>query len=150
MVEYSAVVLNHGVHPSESLIKRSGFLRGILLVASAILLKTARFRADFPAHAQWLVSAIGADYFDRASVVYFGKHGSDRGLAHVRYLRTVDRLVLLDTNVTDNGLAQLKGLSNLKWLALSNTQVTDAGVEELQRALPTLKIVLIRSPATGL
>jgi hypothetical protein len=51
MVEYSAVVVNHGVHPSESLIKRSGFLRGILLVASAILLKTARFRADYPAHA---------------------------------------------------------------------------------------------------
>ena len=81
----------------------------------------------------WLVSAIGVDYFDRASVVYFFKDGSDKGLAHVKDLRTLDSLVLLGTNVTDDGLAPLHGLTNLSNLCLSGcTQITDAGLVHLK------------------
>ena len=46
MVEYSDVVTNYGVHPSESLIQWSGSSRGIFLVASAILLRNRGFHVD--------------------------------------------------------------------------------------------------------
>ena len=51
MIEYSAVVVNYGVHPSESLIKGSGSSRGILLNAPLMSLRNRGFHVDYLGHA---------------------------------------------------------------------------------------------------
>jgi internalin A len=90
---------------------------------------------------------------------------TDAGLAHVKGLINLRRLVLDGTDVTDDGLVRLNGLTNLRVLKLSyaritdaglvhlkgltkltkldlrGTRVTDAGVEELRQALPGLTIL---------
>ena len=43
--------------------------------------------------------------------------------------------------MTDAGLEHLKELKQLKYLNLSGTNVTDDGVQDLQKALPSLRIV---------
>ena len=50
----------------------------------------------------------------------------------------------MDTGVTDAGLAHLKGLSTLKKLLASDGQFTDSGVKELRRSLPRLSISRLR------
>ena len=47
MVGYSAVVVNHGVHLSESLIQWSGSSRGLFSITSAILLRNRGFHIDY-------------------------------------------------------------------------------------------------------
>jgi hypothetical protein len=59
MVKYSAVVVNHGVHPSGSLIQWSGSSKGIFLLASATLLRDGGFHINYLGHAH-LDTAIGA------------------------------------------------------------------------------------------
>ncbi len=52
-------------------------------------------------------------------------------------LRTVD---LTDCHVTDRGLAALGGLTSLERLTLKGTDVTVAGVKSLRRTVPNLKV----------
>lgn len=52
-------------------------------------------------------------------------------------LRTVD---LTDCHVTDRGLAALGGLTSLERLMLKGTDVTVAGVKSLRRTVPNLKV----------
>jgi internalin A len=70
-----------------------------------------------------------------------GTQVTDAGLAHLKGLTNLSVLDLGDTQVTDAGLAHLKGLTNFSSLNLNGTHVSDAGAKELQRALPSLRIV---------
>ena len=66
---------------------------------------------------------------------------TDAGLRHLKGLNGLTRLSLCSAQVTDDGLAHLKGLTNLRILGLRETKVTDDGKKELERALPSLKII---------
>jgi internalin A len=61
--------------------------------------------------------------------------------AHLQGLPNLERLDLRRTDVADAGLPHLKELTNLTVIDLGGTQVTDTGVRELQRALPSSKII---------
>jgi hypothetical protein len=52
----------------------------------------------------------------------------------------LDTLSLEGPRVTDAGVAHLKGLKQLKNLMLLNTEVTEKGRSDLRRALPELKV----------
>jgi hypothetical protein len=56
----------------------------------------------------------------------------DVGLVHLRGLRRLESLSLIDCAVTDAGLANLAGLTALQDLDLRGTQVTDAGLVHLK------------------
>jgi hypothetical protein len=72
---------------------------------------------------------------------------TDAGLPHLAVLQSLEMLDLGGTRVTDVGLEHLESLSNLEELWLAGTKVTDAGVTELQRALPTARILWDKSTA---
>ena len=65
---------------------------------------------------------------------------TDAGLKELAGLKNLQSLDLWYTGITDAGLKELAELKSLQVLNLPSL-VTDAGVAELQRALPTLKIV---------
>jgi hypothetical protein len=65
---------------------------------------------------------------------------TDDGLKNVADLRTLERLLLSDTDITDAGLLHLEGLSAATSITLARTKVTAAGVRRLQAALPNCKI----------
>jgi Ricin-type beta-trefoil lectin domain-like/Leucine Rich repeat len=71
-----------------------------------------------------------------------GTKVADAGLTELAGLKGLQTLDLHNTQVTDAGLKELAGLRALQRLDLGHTQVTDAGAAELQKALPTLTIVL--------
>jgi internalin A len=66
---------------------------------------------------------------------------TDAGLERLKGLTYLDELRLGKTNITDAGLVHLKGLGQLRTLYLWDTRVTDAGIKDLQKSLPTCKIV---------
>jgi hypothetical protein len=75
-------------------------------------------------------------------------HFTDDGLAHLHHLK---RLISLDidcgeTRFTDAGLVHLEGLQSLQMIFLQNTLVTPVGVARLQRAIPSLRDVLVTPP----
>jgi serine/threonine protein kinase len=59
------------------------------------------------------------------------KATGDRGLAPIRGLRRLHKLVLANTKVGNAGLAHLRGLTGLDVLILTETPVGDAGLEHL-------------------
>ena len=65
----------------------------------------------------------------------------DAGLAHLTGLENLWYLNLYGTKVTDAGLKSLAGLKKLQNIYLWQSQVTEAGVNELQKELPTAKII---------
>jgi hypothetical protein len=84
------------------------------------------------------VEHIGRVSLEEAAIVF-----EDRGLV-VSKLPQPQRafgLYLGKTKVTDEGLKELAALKGLQWLNLFATRVTDSGVAELQKALPTLKVM---------
>lgn len=66
---------------------------------------------------------------------------TDAGLTELAGLKELRVLDLVFTPVTDKGLKQLAGLKRLQRLYLKNTSVTEAGAANLQRTLPSLKII---------
>lgn len=60
-----------------------------------------------------------------------GTEVSDKGLEHLKDLKSLTRLHLERTKITDAGLANLVGLANLEYLNLYGTEVTDAGLQTL-------------------
>ena len=62
-------------------------------------------------------------------------------LAHLKCLKSLERLNLAGTQIDDAGLFHLKELGGLRYLWLSGTKVSDAGVADLQEALPNCKII---------
>jgi RNA polymerase sigma factor (sigma-70 family) len=71
---------------------------------------------------------------------------TDRGLGHLRPLRRLHTLILIDAPVTDRGLAHLRGLGSLRALNLTRTRVTDAGLEHL-RGLRHLERLMLTGAA---
>lgn len=65
---------------------------------------------------------------------------TDAGMKELAGLKSLQSLNLWQTQVTDARLKELAGLKSLQSLNL-NTKVRGAGVAELQKALPTLKIL---------
>jgi internalin A len=87
---------------------------------------------------EWLIRAIGVDYFGRVAGVSclhrVSVPGYDRTFtAHFKSLGDLTDLDLSFTAVTDDGLANLAGLTNLVTLNLEGTQITDAGLIHLER-----------------
>jgi hypothetical protein len=105
---------------------------------------------------QWLVNLVGVDFFGHVNYVAFWRPSTatdatlepvgrltqlealylpearvDAGLAHLKGLSNVKRLVLSGTQVADAGLVHLKGLTDLSELDLYATNVTDAGLVHL-------------------
>jgi Leucine Rich repeat len=66
---------------------------------------------------------------------------TDAGLERLEGLTRLEELRLGKTNITDARLVHLKGLGQLRTLYLWDTRVTDAGIKDLQKSLPTCKIV---------
>ena len=56
---------------------------------------------------------------------------TDKGLEHLKDLKSLVKLNLKETKITDAGLAQLAGLENLEYLNIYGTAVTDAGLQSL-------------------
>ena len=60
-----------------------------------------------------------------------GTEVTDKGLEHLKDLKSLVRLHLERTKITDAGLAHLAGLENLEYLNLYGVDVTDAGIQSL-------------------
>jgi hypothetical protein len=58
-------------------------------------------------------------------------HVTDAGLAHLKGLTGLKRLLLGDAPITDKGLEHLRGLTNLETLGLNSPHITDAGLKHL-------------------
>lgn len=56
---------------------------------------------------------------------------TDKGLEHLKDLKSLVKLNLKETKITDAGLTNLAGLENLEYLNIYGTGVTDAGVQSL-------------------
>jgi hypothetical protein len=76
---------------------------------------------------EWLVGAIGVDYFGRVAGVRYSPYSRVR-LADLKSLSDLSDLDLSFTDFTDDELANLAGLTNLQTLNLEATQITDAGL----------------------
>jgi hypothetical protein len=57
---------------------------------------------------------------------------TDRGLAVLGQIKSLDRLNLDGAGITDEGVARLRPLSGLSVLSLSSTGITDRGLESLR------------------
>jgi len=64
----------------------------------------------------------------------------DEGLAHLRGLTALERLLLYSEDITDAGLGHLQDLPALRSLTLLSAKVTRNGVESLRAARPGLEI----------
>ncbi len=82
--------------------------------------------------------------------LYLTRHPgiTDEGVAHLRDLTSLEKLILFDTRLTDAGIDSLLSMKRLRRLDIDGTLVSDAGLVKL-RALPRLKDLSIqRSQAT--
>jgi hypothetical protein len=66
---------------------------------------------------------------------------SDAGLAHLKEVKSLVGLGLVNTKVSDEGLAHLKELKSLRTLFVPKTKMTAKGLAEFHAALPACKIV---------
>src|SRR5712691_1561523 len=60
-----------------------------------------------------------------------GTEVTDKGLEHLKDVKSLVRLHLERTKITDAGLPNLAGLENLEYLNLYSTEITDAGLQTL-------------------
>ena len=89
---------------------------------------------------KWLVGLIGVDYFAHVTSVWLEPAPTDGAIVEVGRLTQLERLQLVGSFHSDGGLAHLKGLRNLSVLNVVNTNVSDAGRDRLKRASPNLRI----------
>src|SRR5262249_25118598 len=61
-----------------------------------------------------------------------GTQITDAGLAHLKGLARLDKLVLGQTGITDAGLAHLLGMPRLQELGLWDLSITDKGLQQLK------------------
>ncbi len=66
---------------------------------------------------------------------------TDRGIEHLSSLENLQVLALSDTLITDASLASLRGFGQLTHLSLLGTKVSPVGRDNLQRMLPSCRIV---------
>jgi hypothetical protein len=70
------------------------------------------------------------------------------GLAHLKDLKELRKLYLVDARVYDSGVASLKGLESLEELDLSGTAITSAAGATF-RELPALKLLAVSKTRFG-
>ena len=66
---------------------------------------------------------------------------TDAGLAYLKDLPRLNRILLNGTQVSDKGLVHLEQIKRLTLISLLGTKVTKKGVENLKKALPDCDIV---------
>ena len=122
---------------------------------------------------EWLIEAVGVDYFGRVTAVagsdvsedvlaHVGKldqvqnlemraseEMTDGCVAHLRGLTNLVELNLFSSHVTDAGLVHLKGLTGLKELDLAYTRITDQGVVHLEGLTKLAKLDLSYTHVTN-
>jgi hypothetical protein len=99
------------------------------------------FDEEIPFRPKWLRPLLGDNSAGEVvRVVYPGQPVTDAGMANLKGLTKLRVLYLNNTQVTDTGLVYLQGLTEVELLVL-DTQVTEQGASELQKALPSAKIV---------
>ena len=82
--------------------------------------------------AEWLVDALGHDYFGPVlRVFYYENRASDAVIAHILCFPDLVHLGLMGPNVTDAGVSRLFALKQISSLGLSNAHVSDAGLAGL-------------------
>lgn len=113
---------------------------------------------------EWLVNALGVDYFAKVKVVSFfhqhlnptNEHNfannsqvTDAVLENLKGLTELQVLYIIGIQVTDAGLEHLKGLKTLQELSVLHTQVTDAGLQHLQGLTALQELSLSGTQVTG-
>jgi hypothetical protein len=71
---------------------------------------------------------------------FSGTNISDRGVAELKQLRSLEYIFLLNTSITDASIDVLGTLPNLKMLGVNNTQVTPERLKKLSQDRPGLRI----------
>ncbi len=106
---------------------------------------TPRHRYGKPYSTNWLVNAIGVDYFERVVEVWIPSSAThaDEDSIQVGRLPALVELSIDSPNLTDAGMAQLSGLTNLTYLSLADSQITDSGLVHL-KGLTELLILCLR------
>jgi hypothetical protein len=103
-----------------------------------------------PGGPKWLRDLLSDDFF--ADVIVFDANNSDfsdKQLEHVKGLRQLKMLFILDTKITDRGLEYLIDVPQLEYLYLDGTSVTDIGLDSL-KCLTRLKYLEIcQAKVTG-
>ena len=104
-----------------------------------------RHRYGRPHSTNWLVNAIGVDYFERVVEVRFFSSARylDEDFVQVGRLPALVSLSVASPNLTDAGMAQLRGLSKLSHLSLPDSEITDSGLRHLE-GLTELSILCLR------
>lgn len=66
---------------------------------------------------------------------------TDAGVHHLNTLRSLEYLVVANTNITDESISILSKLTFLRRLDVSGTMMTEKGIKKLQAALPECRII---------
>lgn len=98
----------------------------------AILARLPGLRSVTTNHA-WMGSTRGMFALTNSGSGYGPQPITDRGLEYLSRARSLETLVLFNTEVTDEGLAALASLRDLKILKISSPRITDAAVPQLAK-----------------
>ena len=66
---------------------------------------------------------------------------TDKALAYIKNIKSLEELGLRNTNISDAGLGQLYGLKSLKRLDVSGTKVSEAAIKRLEKALSGCRVM---------
>lgn len=80
-------------------------------------------------------------HLDNLEHLSLGANTTDLELAHLEKLNWLESLHMSHTRITNAGLQHLRPMTNLRFLYLEGTAVTDDAVIELQKNLPSCKII---------
>ncbi len=107
---------------------------GGLVTYNSVRNAKPRSRSRKPVAANWLMNAIGIDFFDDVVEVRFPFPAkcTDDELAHVGRLPALISLTIVDTKLTDAAVANLRALAKLSHLSLPNCHITDAALSNLE------------------
>jgi hypothetical protein len=103
-----------------------------------------------PSGPAWLRELLGVDFFCTVVIVdcFFVEFG-DKEAKYLLELTSLEKLLLVGTQITDNGLAHLNGMTNLETLWAVRTQITDEGLTHLKRMTKLKSLILVHTQITG-
>jgi Leucine-rich repeat (LRR) protein len=82
--------------------------------------------------------------------INLGGHGiTDKSMARLAQMKSLERLEILSNNVTDAGMEKLSHCPNLKSLKLTGTPITDEGLPHLTKIKTLNKLDLNSTQVTG-
>jgi hypothetical protein len=97
---------------------------------------------------RWLVSLLGADFFETIVLVDCTTNATDVTLAKIARLGTLQDLSLNGTQVTDDGMERVRQLTELKKLSLWETQIGNRGLEKLAELSSLQELCLYKTHVT--